>query len=141
MINSRVLFADWLQEKHPEIYNRALRVAENSKAPQNNLAGMGQADTTEKSFWSKFAEAAAGLGTTYLSLKNQRDAMKINIARAEQGLPPIDPSYSAPVIRTQVAIDDATAEKLASTAGEGLNKILLFGGLALLAFMLIKKAT
>ncbi len=131
-INSRVQFADWLREKHPDLYEKAIAYAKGAKAPP----GLG---AEEQSFWQKFTEGAAALGTTYLSLKNQRDAMKINVERAQQGLPPIDTAVGAPVVRTQVSIDPAIARQLASTAGEGINKMLLFGGAALIALLLFMK--
>ena len=76
------------------------------------------------------------LGTTYLSLQAQRDTMKINIARAEQGLPPIDPGAAAPVIRTQVDIDPGLARDLASNIGSGLNRGLLVMGAVVLVAVL-----
>jgi hypothetical protein len=130
---SRVQFADWLKTNHPEIFQRAIAVAEKNSVA---LAGLGEEPT--KSFWEKFTEAAAGIGTTYLTLKNQRDAMKINLERAQQGLPPIDAATSAPVIRTQVDLSPELTTRLVSTAGEGINKMLLFGAAAVAAFFLFK---
>jgi hypothetical protein len=136
---SRVQLADWLKTNHPALFQRAIRVAEN--ATNNGLGQMGPsapAPEPTKSFWEKFTEAAAGLGTTYLTLKNQRDAMKINLDRAQQGLPPIDAGTSAPVITTQVALSPELTNRLVSTAGEGLNKMLLFGAAAVAAFFLFR---
>jgi hypothetical protein len=124
--NARVQFASWLKRAHPEVFARAVKIASES---ENALASLGETE----SFWSKFSTAALGLGTTYLALKNQRDAMKINLTRAEQGLDPIDAATSAPVIRTQVDMSPELTQRLVSTAGEGLNKTLLWGGAALIA--------
>lgn len=131
---ARIQFADWLQRTHPGIFRKAIEVASNAS---ETLAGLGQ--EPEKSFWQKFTEAAAGLGTTYLTLKNQRDAMKINLERARAGQPPIDIATTAPVIRTQVDVSPELQQRLISTAGEGLNKILLWGGIALVGFMVFKR--
>ncbi len=131
-IPARILFANWLMETNPYLYEKAIAYAKRS--PQ--LSGLGAAD---KSFWQKFTEGAAALGTTYLSLKNQRDAMKINLERAKMGQPPIDMATSAPVIRTQVSVDPNTARELMSGVGAGVNKTLLFGGAAALGLMLYLK--
>jgi len=136
--NARIEFAQWLKNNHPAIFNKAVRAAA-SKNPNVRL-GATDAEPT-KSFWTKFTEAAAGLGTTFLSLKNQRDAMKLNLARAQQGLPPIDAATSAPVIRTQVDMSPELTSRLVSTAGEGINKTLLLAGAGLAAalFFMRKK--
>jgi len=96
--------------------------------------------TDTKSFWSKFAEGALAAGTTYLTLKNQRDAMKINLERAQIGQPPIDMATSAPVIRTVVEVEPATARALASDVGAGINKtMLVVGGVALVAMFFLMR--
>lgn len=127
---SRIDFAKWLKSEHPEIFARATKIASDS---QQALAGLGETE----SFWSKFSKAAAGLGTTYLALKNQRDAMKINLQRAQAGQPPIDVATSAPVVRTQVELSPAMRQELTSTAGEGINKTLLLIGAGVAAFLFI----
>lgn len=127
---ARVQFADWLKMTHPAIFAKAVAIAENSA---NTLASLGEEPT--ESFWSKFTTAAMGLGTTYLALRNQKEAMKINLARAQAGQPPIDMATSAPVIRTQVDVSPELANRLISTAGEGINKTLLFAGAGLLGVL------
>lgn len=131
---ARIQFADWLKRTHPAIYAKAI----NAATAQEAVQGLGET-APSGSFWQKFSDAAMGLGTTYLALKNQRDAMKINLERAQQGMPPIDAGSTAPVVRTQVQIDPVTADKLASTAGEGINKTLLLAGVAIAAFLYLGK--
>lgn len=125
---ARIDFAKWLKSEHPQVFARAIKIAAESDA---TLKGLG-AEPSE-SFWSKFSKAAMGLGTTYLALKNQRDAMKLNLKRAESGQPPIDVATSAPVVRTQVEMSPELTQKLVSTAGEGINKTLLLAGAGILA--------
>jgi hypothetical protein len=133
---ARIDFAQWLKNTHPQIFKRAVAIAENSTA---TLEGLGE-ETASEGFWSKFTKAAAGLGTTYLALKNQRDVMRINLARAQQGQPPIDAATSAPVVRTQVDMSPELTNRLVSTAGAGINKTLLLAGAAILAaFFIFKK--
>jgi len=133
---ARIQFVDWLQKAHPALAAAAIEAAENSSI--NGLGQMGPpapANGLGGSFWEKITSGALALGGTYLTLKAQRDAMKINIARAEQGLPPIDPALAAPTIRTQVDIDPALAEKLMSNVGSGLNRTLLIAGAGILALV------
>ena len=131
---ARLQFADWLKTNHPALFERAIAIAENAT---NNGLGQTEAEPTQ-SFWEKFQAAAMGLGTTYLTLKNQRDAMKINLARAEAGQPPIDMATSAPIVRTQVDLSPELTQRLVSTAGEGMQKMLIplaIGAVALIFFM------
>lgn len=145
-LQARVQFADWLKSEHPVLFERAVTIAENFT--NNGLGQMGPpaptatvttaVATAPLSFWQKFSEAAAGLGVTYLTLKNQRDAMKINLERAQAGLPPIDMATSAPVITTQVDLSPELTNRLMSTAGEGINKMLLLAAAGVAVFFLIK---
>ena len=96
------------------------------------MSGLGQ----DTSWWQKLTSGALALGTTYLALKNQRDAMKMNLARAEQGLPPLDVAATAPVIRTQVEIDPALAAKIGGSIGSGLNTTMLMVGAGVLLLVL-----
>lgn len=134
---ARLQFADWLKTNHPALFRQAIQIAEKETAP---ASGLGTGDTKSGgSFWNKFAQAAAGLGTTYLALKNQSDAMKINLQRAQAGQPPIDVATSAPVVRTQVDLSPELTNRLVSTAGEGINKTLLMAGAGIAAFLFMRK--
>jgi len=127
---ARIDFAKWLKSEHPELFARATKIAAGGG---ETLGALGETD----SFWSRFTKAAAGLGTTYLALKNQRDAMRINLERAKAGQPPIDVATSAPVVRTQVELSPQMRAQLASTAGEGINKTLLLVGAGVAAFLYV----
>lgn len=128
--HARIEFAQWLKETNPALFNRAVQIAEQ---------GNGLGDTEKTSFWSRFSTAAMGLGTTYLALKNQRDAMKINLTRAQQGQPPIDIATTAPVVRTQVDLSPELQRNLISNAGEGLSRTALYAGVAFVAYLAFKK--
>ena len=132
MIHARVQFAQWLKDNHPALFARAIAIAENST---NGLGQMGPPAPSGGSFWDKFQKAALGLGTTYLALKNQRDAKKINIERAKAGQPPIDVATSAPVIRTVVDMSPELTNRLVSSVGGALQMPLILGGLAVVALL------
>jgi len=132
---ARLQFADWLKTNHPELFRKAVAIAEQKTS---TLEGLGEKDSG--GFWTRFSTAAVGLGTTYLALKNQRDAMKINLQRAQSGLPPIDVATSAPVVKTQVDLSPELTNRLVSTAGEGINKtLLLLGAAGVAAFLFLRK--
>ena len=138
---ARLQFVDWLKELNPSFAEAVIQYAE-QKTGGISAPGLGQIvgppESGGGSFWEKIVEGAASLGITYLTLKNQRDAMQINLDRAQVGLPPIDVATSAPVIRTQVDIDPELAAKLASNVGSSINTGMLWlaaGGVALFFFL------
>lgn len=136
---ARIQFADWMQKTYPDLWNAAIRTAENETG-QLGQVGPPAPEKAEGSFWEKVSGALTGLGTTYLTLKNQRDAMQLNLTRAQQGLPPLDVATSAPVVRTQVDIDPALANRLASNLGSSMTRnMMIIGGVALAAILLLKK--
>ena len=134
-LKAQMQFLTWLDNKHPELYDAVmLKIMRQDDAKK--MAGLGEEET--ESMWSKITTGLMAVGTTYLSLKNQRDAMKLNLARAEQGLPPVDAGVTAPIIRTEIDLPPDVIDKLTSTAGLQINKILLFGGVALALFFIMK---
>jgi len=145
---ARLQFVTWLRKTHPEIYRAAMASTEawrrKSAARTGNAAtleGLGQTTkggaVEEQSFWQKLGGTLTTIGTTYLTYKTQKDAMEINLGRAEQGLPPIDTSYAAPVVRTQIEISPEIAARLQETGGEAMRKMMMFGGLALAAVVVM----
>jgi hypothetical protein len=72
-----------------------------------------------------------GVATTVLAAKQTRDLQKINIARAQSGLEPLDiakyQEASAPVIKVQGGVDSGTSGRLmwGVVGGLGLLGLLL----------------
>lgn len=139
---ARLQFLSWLQEKHPALFEAAIVQADKTTPVAATLGQNGaevQQAANDPGFWDRLQNAAIGLGTTYLTLKNQRDAMQLNLERARQGLPPIDAGVTAPVIRTEIDLPPDVVDRVTQSAGIQVNKILLWGGLALAAFYLFQR--
>lgn len=77
---------------------------------------------------TEWGRTIADLSTSLLQLASQRDIIKMNISRAEQGLPPIDAGIVAPQVQVGMTPD---TQKLAIA---GMGGAVLLGVLAL--FML-----
>ncbi len=133
---ARMQFLTWVRNEFPDLFNVAVERANVSEQAQM-LEGLGQDDQVP--WYKKVASTLLAAGTTYLALRAQRDAMKINIARAEQGLPPIDTAGLAPVIRTQIELEPEIIDKITGSAGVQVNKMLLFGAAAVVAIMLFMR--
>lgn len=157
----RVQFADWLSRAMPQVWEIAEASAHAQSQALAQRAGIaitglgawgdwfgtetttatpaGETTSETKSVWEKLLDGAIAGGTAYLSLKNQKDMLALNIERAKAGLPPLDAAATAPVIRTEVSLDPALARDLLSDVGSSINRNLLIaaavGLVALLFFM------
>ena len=134
---AQILALSEIKRNHPALFEAAVRATKKQRSKGDMLKGLGETET--KSLWDRLSENIVKLGGAYLTIKNQKDMVDLNIERARQGLPPLDIGSTAPVVRTQVDLPPGMVNQLTSEAGMGLNKILLFGGAAILAVMLIKK--
>ncbi len=134
--DAQLLALEKIKRENPVLFARALALTR-KETGLKQLAGLGASEG--ESFWDKLSGNLTKLGTTYLTLRNQKEAMEINLERARQGMPPLDIATTAPVVRTQIDLPPDVVNRITSEAGTGLNKILLFGGIAVIAVMLIKK--
>jgi hypothetical protein len=129
---ARAAFITWLRENFPQQYQRAMRKA------HEGPPGMG--DENGGGFnWQKFIDAAAATAQAVFTGKAQRDMLSINIERAKAGLPPVDTSFAAPVVRTQIDVSPEIAERLERQAQAGMGTIALVAGAALLGLFLITR--
>lgn len=130
---ARAQFVTWLKNTHPDLWQGIM---------QSELGGLGVHEAPEavpeRSMWEKIIDGATKVGSTYLQYEAQRKILKMNIERAQQGLPPLDPSIigATPVIRTEIDISPEMAAGLKQKLGMGIGTIALIGaGVLLLLFM------
>lgn len=145
---ARAQFLTWLKDKNPDLFYRVVNRAD-SGGDADNMAdlppvdfgfrGMGATDDNGTTWWQRIAEGVTSLGTAVIGFKAQQSVLEANLDRAERGLPPIEMDAAAPVVKTQVALDPEIIQRLQESATAGMSNILLFGGLALGAFLLLKK--
>lgn len=137
-------FLGWLSKYSPEVYGAVMQeVPEAAQAISipahmegfGHLYGFGQtpqptaqqAPAPQPSIWDKVLDAAANIGQAYFTYEAQKDILKIQQKRAEQGLPPIQTEAYAPTIRHAVDIPQefkqaamGTGTMIALVAGAGL---------------------
>lgn len=112
-------FLGFLSKYSPEVYAAVMSqvpeaAAAVSMTPHMQGLGMflGQApapQTTattapQKAWWEKALAAATEIGGAYFGYKAQKDVLKVQTQRAQQGLPPIPTEAYAPTIRHSVDI-------------------------------------
>lgn len=129
---ARAAFITWLRDTNPEGYRFAMQQA-------NANASLADTSASTGFDWQKFIEAATAATTAVFQTKAQKDMLKVNIERAKAGLPPMDTSFAAPVIRTQFDVSPEVAAQLQQSAQAGMMNIALIGGIGLVAFMLLRK--
>lgn len=115
-------FLAMLAQKRPQIYQAVLQ-----RLKDRGLAGLGETvDTTvsEPGYFDKFMQTIQTIVPTYLGYQMSKDLYSLNLERAKQGLPPIDSASVAPQV--QVGLSPQT-------------QMLVFGGLGLLAVMLLSR--
>lgn len=128
--------AMWLRRAQPVLYRAA------EKAAAKGTSRLGQATTTEAAtaaptFWQRLVSSVTELAPQYLQYQAQKDLLEVQLQRASQGLPPLDPTSYAPAV--QVSIDPAQAEAAAEAAWERV-KPFVFGGLVLVGgFLLLRR--
>lgn len=154
-------FMAWLQNFHPDM---AQAVAENvGEAPPagalNQLGeswdmlgqidpfgGVGVATSTKTTtttgsdngaWYSEVLEFAKQAIPAYLAYDAQKDIMDMNIERAKQGLPPIDPGMTAPQVKVIHQLPPEVQTSINDFKMGGMN-ILLWGALAVGGFFLIR---
>ena len=143
---ARLQFATWLKKSNPALFQRAYEQALNGyedEQDDDNFGAVKKPGTVAPaasggSFWERFTTGLTSLVTTATALRAQRAVLSTNIQRAQQGLPPISMDYGAPVIRTQIDLTPEVANRLQVTAAEGTKKLLLYGGIAAVAFFLLR---
>lgn len=149
---ARAQFLTWLKERYPPVFRHALKVAETAKshfaAQTKNpaaLSGLGWSMSADggvavaepTTWWQSLVEGITQAGTAYLAYKGQKAAIEMNLARANQGLPPIDASqYTAPTVRTQV---DVSPEILARLRETGISTAVIMGALGIGALVILSR--
>lgn len=135
---ARVQFLDWMKRTNPELYRKVMSKATGETGMSAYMDnGLGQ--DTKPSLWERITSSISEIGTAYVGYQAQSEMMDINLERARQGLPPLDAASMAPVVRTQVEITPEIAASLKDAGMAGLQRVLLFGGLALAAVFLFMK--
>ncbi len=143
----KLFLTEFLATYSPEVYAAVMeQVPEAAQAiatppGMEGIMGLGygfgqvpqatQATPEDKPWWEKVLGAAAGIGESYFQYKAQKDVLKIQQKRAEQGLAPITTEAYAPTIRHAV---DIPPELKQAAVGTGTLMALGLGALALMFF-------
>ena len=126
---NRAKFLAWVKNKYPKIYRMALLKAGQKR---RGLSGLGQ---ETESWWSSIVTGIKEAIPAALQYKQQKDLMSMQLARAQAGLPPANVADYTPVLKIETDLAPATRTAFI----DQLGKPVIFGALALGAFLLLKK--
>jgi len=153
-------FLGWVEKFHPEMAAAIVqRVGEAPRAGGlNNLSGMfempsglgadtwsiTETETTQSgngwdfSWATEVIAVAKEVVPAYLAYDAQKDIMALNMERARNNLPPIDPGVVAPQVRMIHDLPPETRTLIDQFKRGGMN-ILLWGALAIGGFFLLRQ--
>ena len=103
-----------------------------AKILQRVSGGLGQDDAEDDAWYEQVVQAATVIVPTYYNYKMQSKLIDAQIARAQAGQAPLDPTY----FRTAGTVGPTVTHQLDTGMSETTQKMLVFGGLALAAVYL-----
>jgi len=127
MNDSKMLFLKWLERNEPVIYARVMK--------NEGIAGI-------EDIFNKAVSVIKDVAPAVTQYKAQSQILKVQLKRAEQGLPPLDTSNYAPTLRVQPEFTPETNLAIRQGVGASISNympiILLVGGLAV-AYLVMRK--
>ncbi len=126
---NRAKFLAWVKSKHPKIYRIALLKA---GARNQRLSGLG---VEGESWWSTMVTSIQEAIPAALQYKQQKDLINMHLARAQAGLQPANVADYTPVLKIETELAPTTRAAFI----DELGKPVIFGALALGAFLLLRK--
>lgn len=130
---SKKKFLKWLNRNHPDVLKRALDRAGLSKS-QVGLSGLGQNESNDTPWYDKVFNMVGSAAESYLGYEQQKELIKLNQERAEQGLPPLD---QPPAIRVEGEAGPETRKAVQEGIMGAASQYvpLVLGGLVLFVLM------
>lgn len=137
MSDAQKQFIMMLKADFPRLYKKAM---EAMGVHNNNGLGVHPADvplttTQTPGFFQNLLNTVKQIVPIVIQTKAQRDLLNMQMARAKQGLPPLDPRFITSTV--QIGVDPATIRQ-AGTLGFKVAAPFMIGA-ALIAFMMFGK--
>lgn len=136
----RQAFLDWSENIAPGLYEKFKERMQSARRMQGRtISGLtieGD-DLALGGLWDDVKGTLTDVMSTGLQMKQQRDLYKLQLSRAEKGLPPLNADQVSPQIRTQIEIGPETRAQLFTEAGAGLKNLavpLAVGAAAIFMF-------
>jgi len=116
---------NWLNKRFPGSKEKILRSVKNR---------LGQGEAEDQAWYEQVIQAATVIVPTYYNYKMQSKLVDAQIARAQAGQSPLDPTY----FRSAGTLGPTVTHQLDTGMSENTKNMLVFGGLGLAAFYLFQ---
>ncbi len=103
-------FLAWLKSFSPKLYNKI--------ESKSHLHGFG---SDIASVFNSTLNDIKQLAPVYLQTRAQKQILDVQVARAKQGLPPLQTSQLAPTVKVQASISPANMRTLTTQAGRSIS--------------------
>lgn len=113
---AKMLYAKWVERRHPQIYKVAVEL---SKKGHDIKSGLGEEQPKDKNWWDKLADNLTTVGTAAINLEAQRNILREQSRRANQGLAPLETSQFAPTVRVAGEVSTQSLENIKTSFGLG----------------------
>lgn len=128
-VRHRQQFINWLKRWAPQVYADAKKRADVA-VRGSTLNGLG-------GWWDSFTESVGSLGGKYLQFRTQKDILNAQMARMEQGLPPLQTSEYAPTIA--IKPDAGTTRAITGAIGAGFGKFIPWVAAGVGAYLILRR--
>lgn len=135
---NRALYLAWLKDAAPPLYFDAMRAAQNQPPPYTSgtIGGFwSSVGNTFTSFASNVTTALPGIATAYAGYQNQKDLIKANTQRAQQGMAPLVYDANGQLTTYQGPGYTDQEYRIAQTASN--NTLLMVSAALFLGFILV----
>lgn len=120
---------NWLDKRFPGSKSRIVKNAGNRMGNK-----LGQEGVADQEWYEQVITAASAIIPTYYNYKMQSKLVDAQIARARAGQDPLDATFFAPT----ATLAPTVRHEISAGMTDQTKNILLFGGLGLAAFFLLK---
>jgi hypothetical protein len=136
-VDSKQAFVQWVKRNDPFLYNVAAK-----RAAIVNGDGLGGL----LDMFTSLSETVTKIAPQVLQIDAQRRILKTQLARAKQGLPPLETAEYAPTVKVSAAVtpemEQAATRVAIQSTQAGLTQLqpFILGGMGLLAVYLFMRA-
>lgn len=139
-VKNRALYLAWLRQNFPELYDDAVASVRESFERQQLSGLFDSIGNAFKGIIDNVTQSLPQLAQTYTQYQAQKDLLKANTQRAQQGLPPLQYNAQGQLVNASGLPYTTEDYQIAQRGSVGLDQtsmLLLVGGFVVLLIILM----